>query len=175
MPGGTRRYVQPTGRDIPPVKTTEEEGTTSHPLIKAQKEEGYNQEENSVQLNISKWWRRMERSEKRNYNRLDINPKPKRKSRRCTEWKLGYLSLWWMRMDRECHAQRATKEENKMKSSLSKFFFRNNDTKKNNTHNMKDIDNTPKQARTILSSRPVDCHSRTTPVEGKTTDVINTV
>ena len=48
MPGGTRRYVQPTGRDIPPVKTTEEEGTTSHPLIKAQKEEGYNQEENSV-------------------------------------------------------------------------------------------------------------------------------
>jgi hypothetical protein len=124
------------------------------------------------ELNISKWWRRMERSEKRNPNRLDTNPKPKRKSRKCTEWKLGYLSLWWMRMDRECHAQRALKEENKMKSSLSKFFFRNNDTKRNNTHNLQDIDITPEQATAKLSSRPVDCHSRTTPAEEEITDVI---
>ena len=92
MPGGTWRYVQPAGRDTPPVKTTEEEGTTSHPFIKAQKEESNNQEENTVHPTGTKNLQMVEEDGKireRNSNRLDTNRKPKRKSGKCTEWKLG--------------------------------------------------------------------------------------
>ena len=64
--------------------------------------------------------------------------------RRKTESTLQELNIskWGMRMARECHVQRATKEENEMENILSNFFIRKNDTntKKNTTHNMLDID-----------------------------------
>ena len=162
-------YPQPPGREPDPaslptcvqMSTTLEIGSSSlakrkeQPAIHSPKSKkrkvATRKKTESIQLelNISKWWRRMETSEKKNSNWLNFTPKPKRRTRRDTGWKLGYLSLWWMRMDRECNAQRVTSEENRLKNTLSKFLLRD-------THNAGS------------SSKPVDRDSRMVPVEGET-------
>ena len=78
-----------------------------------------------LDLNISKWWRRVERE---NVTRWGTIKQPTRSKKKMTmDWKLGYLPLWWMRMARESKVQ---SEEKSMKKSMATFLLQNNINKK---------------------------------------------
>ena len=73
-----------------------------------------------LDLNISKWWRRMDRE---NSFRLETLNQPGRIKKKMTkDWKLGYLPLWWMRMSREAKVQT---EDKSMKKSMATFLLQN--------------------------------------------------
>jgi hypothetical protein len=77
----------------------------------------------SEELNISSWWRRTEREERRssyrlvNYTKLETGRKMKNLG-----WKLSYMSLWWRKMVREGMSQLKENENQIMKNSLNKFL-----------------------------------------------------
>ena len=74
-----------------------------------------------AEMNISGWWKRMERMEKRSPEK-PRKSKAKGRSRKQGEcdYKLAYMSLWWRRMERN---EMKEKQERSMSKTLNAFLM----------------------------------------------------
>jgi hypothetical protein len=120
-PGEQDELSSPRDIQTASLPAKRKEPPTSDSVISKRLKSKAKRKEQLLDINISKLLRRMEREGSASH-RLDspINP-VRMKTRKTMDWKLGYLTLWWMRMARESK----TEHEEKSMRNISTYFQRN--------------------------------------------------